>query len=186
MRHLNARALWRDYSRGARTWFWTAGIVAGFGVLAKGPVGVILPASIVLLFLLWEKKLGLLPDPRLLGGVLLLGLVAIPWYALVGVETKADFLIGFLLKHNLGRFVEPMEKHGGSPFYYVFVVLVGFGPWAVFLLSTFWFGTGDRPVNRAQRWRPIAFSGAGSASICCSFRSRALSCPITSCRFTLL
>jgi 4-amino-4-deoxy-L-arabinose transferase-like glycosyltransferase len=135
---------WLDYSRGARTWFWTAGIMAGFGVLAKGPVGVILPATVVLVFLLWEKKLAILRDWRLLGGVLLLALVAVPWYALVGVETKADFLIGFLLKHNLGRFVEPMEKHGGSPFYYLFVVLAGFGPWAVFLLSTFWFGTGDR------------------------------------------
>jgi 4-amino-4-deoxy-L-arabinose transferase-like glycosyltransferase len=135
---------WFDYARGARTWFWTAGLVAGFGVLAKGPVGVVLPGAVVLLFLFWEKRLAILRDWRLLGGILLLALVAVPWYALVGVETKADFLIGFLLKHNLGRFVEPMERHGGSPFYYFFVVLAGFGPWSVFLLSTFWYGTGDR------------------------------------------
>ena len=135
---------WFDYSRGARTWFWTAGIAAGFGVLAKGPVGVVLPGTVVLLFLLWEKKLAILRDWRLVGGILLLALVAAPWYVLVGVETKADFLIGFLLKHNIGRFAEPMEKHGGSIFYYVAVVLAGFGPWSVFLLSTFWYGTGDR------------------------------------------
>ena len=141
---------WIDYRRGARTWFWTAAIAAGLGVLAKGPVGVILPGSVVVLFLLCERKLAILRDWRLLGGVLLLALVAVPWYALVGVETKADFLIGFLLKHNFGRFVEPMEKHGGSLFYYVFVVLIGFGPWSVFLLSTFWFGTGDRARNTAD------------------------------------
>lgn len=135
---------WIDYRRGARTWFWTAAIAAGLGVLAKGPVGVILPGTVVVLFLLCERKLAILRDWRLLGGVLLLALVALPWYALVGVETKAEFLIGFLFKHNLGRFVEPMEKHGGSLFYYVLVVLIGFGPWSVFLLSTFWYGTGDR------------------------------------------
>jgi 4-amino-4-deoxy-L-arabinose transferase-like glycosyltransferase len=135
---------WFDYSRGGRTWFFTAAIAAGFGVLAKGPVGVVLPGTVVLLYLAWDRKLAMLRDWRLLGGVLLLALVALPWYALVGVETKAEFLIGFLLKHNVGRFAEPMEKHGGGVFYYAFVVLVGFGPWSVFLLSTFWFGTGDR------------------------------------------
>lgn len=135
---------WIDYSRGARAWFWTAAITAGLGVLAKGPVGVLLPGAVVFLFLLCERKLAILRDWRLLGGFLLLALVVAPWYTLVGVETKADFLIGFLLKHNFGRFVEPMEKHGGSFFYYVFVVLIGFGPWSVFLLSTFWYGTGDR------------------------------------------
>jgi 4-amino-4-deoxy-L-arabinose transferase-like glycosyltransferase len=135
---------WIDYQRGGRTWFWSTAVTAGLGVLAKGPVGVLLPGAVVLLFLLCERKVRILRDWRLLGGILLLGLVALPWYTLVGVETKADFLVGFLLKHNFGRFVEPMEKHGGSLFYYVVVVLIGFGPWSVFLLSTFWFGTGDR------------------------------------------
>ena len=135
---------WFDFSRGARTWFWTAAIAAGFGVLAKGPVGVVLPGAVVLLFLFCEKKLAILRDRRLVGGILLLALVVVPWYALVGVETKGEFLTGFLLKHNLGRFDKPMENHGGSLFYYVFVVLAGFGTWSVFLLSTFWYGTGQR------------------------------------------
>ncbi len=135
---------WFDYSGGRRTWFWTAALAAGFGVLAKGPVGVVLPGTVVLLYLAWERKLAILRDWRLLGGVLLFALVVAPWYTMVGVETKADFLIGFLLKHNIGRFREAMEQHSGSPLYYVFVVLVGFGPWSVFLLSTFWYGTGDR------------------------------------------
>ncbi len=135
---------WFDFSSGRRTWFWTAGLASGFGVLAKGPVGIVLPGIVVLLYLAWDRKLAILRDWRLLGGLLLFAVVVVPWYALVGVETKSAFLIGFLMKHNIGRFTEAMEKHGGSPFYYLFVVLAGFGPWAVFLLSTFWFGTGDR------------------------------------------
>jgi 4-amino-4-deoxy-L-arabinose transferase-like glycosyltransferase len=135
---------WFDFSTGRRTWFWTAALAAGFGVLAKGPVGVVLPGTVVLLYLAWDRKLAILRDRRLLGGILLFALVVAPWYTLVGVETKADFLVGFLLKHNIGRFREAMEQHSGSPLYYVFVVLVGFGPWSVFLLSTFWYGTGDR------------------------------------------
>jgi 4-amino-4-deoxy-L-arabinose transferase-like glycosyltransferase len=135
---------WTSYTAGKRTWFWSAALTAGFGVLAKGPVGLILPATVVSLFLLWERKLTLLRDARLVGGLVLFAAVVVPWYAWVGVETKGDFLRGFLLQHNFGRYLSPMERHGGPPFYYLAVVLAGAAPWSVFLAWTCWFGTGRR------------------------------------------
>ena len=83
---------WFDFSSGRRTWFWTAGLAAGFGVLAKGPVGVVLPGLVVLLYLAWERKLAILRDWRLLGGLLLFAVVVVPWYALVGLRSSS-FLI---------------------------------------------------------------------------------------------
>jgi 4-amino-4-deoxy-L-arabinose transferase-like glycosyltransferase len=64
--------------------------------------------------------------------------VALPWYALVTAETKADFLRGFLLTHNVGRYLEPMENHRGPAYYYLLVLLVGFAPWSVFLGLAGW------------------------------------------------
>jgi 4-amino-4-deoxy-L-arabinose transferase-like glycosyltransferase len=128
---------WWSYEHCGRGWFVTAGICTGLAVLAKGPVGFVLPASVVLLFLLWSRQLRRLWDRRLVWGTLVHGLVVAPWFAWVGIETKGEFLKGFLLTHNLGRFRAPMEGHHGSVFYYFVVLLVGFLPWSAFLGPAF-------------------------------------------------
>jgi len=61
-----------------------------------------------------------------------------PWYAWVGAETKAHFLKGFLLTHNVGRFLDPMENHSGPIYYYLAVLLLGFAPWSIFLGMAIW------------------------------------------------
>lgn len=106
--------------------------------MAKGPIGLVLPGVIILLCLLWARRLRLLLDGRLLLGVLAFALVAAPWYIWVGVETKSDFLRGFFLKHNVDRFLSPMEKHNGPIYYYLLVLTAGYLPWSLFLSLTTW------------------------------------------------
>jgi 4-amino-4-deoxy-L-arabinose transferase-like glycosyltransferase len=120
-----------------------AGVAAGLAVLAKGPVGFLLPAAVVGLFLLWSRQLRRLWDRWLVLGLLAYGLVALPWYALAGAETKLDFLRGFLLTHNVGRYLNPMEGHGGPFYYYLVALLAGFMPWSIFLGLAAWYGVRD-------------------------------------------
>jgi 4-amino-4-deoxy-L-arabinose transferase-like glycosyltransferase len=131
---------WRSFARGGRGWFVPAGIASGLAVLAKGPVGLVLPGAVVVLFLLWCHWLRLLFDRRLGWGVLAFGLVALPWYGWVAAETKGQFLRGFFLTHNVNRFVGTLENHGGPIFYYPLVLLAGFAPWSAFLGLTGWYG----------------------------------------------
>lgn len=135
---------WTDYARGGRSWFWTTALTSGLGVLAKGPVGFILPMAVIGLFLLWNRRLALLRDRRAIGGGLLLLLVIVPWYAWVASETRGGFLRGFLLQHNVNRFLSPMESHRGSILFYPAVLVVGMGPWSIFLGWIAWFGSGAR------------------------------------------
>jgi 4-amino-4-deoxy-L-arabinose transferase-like glycosyltransferase len=154
---------WRGFSSNGRWWFLGAGISTGLAVLAKGPVGLVLPAGVVFLFLVWSRKLAILRDRRLISGILLFLLVAIPWYVWVGVDTKASFLRGFLFQHNVGRYLHPMEHHAGPIYYYFLVLLIGFAPWSIFLWQTVWFAVGERgrkdecdlggPVAPALRYR---------------------------------
>lgn len=115
-------------------------------VLAKGPVGVVLPGGIMGLFLLLrhrpETLVATLAPRRLwsivralrpLTAVVVLAVVALPWYVYVGMKTEGAWLAGFLGTHNVGRFTSTMEGHGGSIFYYPVAVLVGFFPWSCFL-----------------------------------------------------
>jgi 4-amino-4-deoxy-L-arabinose transferase-like glycosyltransferase len=129
---------WRDYEAGGNRWLVLGGISTGIGMLAKGPVGLILPMAIIGLFLLWSRQLRRVFRPPLWYGILLFILVAVPWYAWVSAETRGIFLKGFFLKHNLGRFAEPMESHRGPVFYYLLVLIVGFAPWSILFGSLGW------------------------------------------------
>lgn len=124
---------WLRYWRsGAMGWLWLAAGATGLAVLAKGPVGFLLPAAIIFVFLLWEGELRRLLDVHLLEAVGIFLLVAAPWYIWVGVETKGVFLKEFWFKHHLNRVATPMENHSGSAWYYVVVLIIGFVPWINF------------------------------------------------------
>ncbi len=153
---------WISSSAGGRGWLIGCGLTMALAVLAKGAVGLLLPMTILTLFLLWERRLHLLWDRRLLWGVVLFCLVALPWYVAVGIETKGAFLRGFFWKHHVERFQQPMEGHAGSVFYHPLVFLVTFSPWSAFLGATVWSSTGRRMANDCSETSATAGSGASA------------------------
>lgn len=137
-------------------------VAIGFAVLAKGPIGVLLPMTIIGLYSLiaskrvsaeqtegagrwrtillhlwatfsprqlWRVALGL----RVFQGAAVVALIALPWYVAVTIATEGQWLTGFLGKHNVHRFLHPMEGHGGSILYYVIAIMAGFFPASCFL-----------------------------------------------------
>ena len=131
---------WHDVQSGGRGWLGVVGAAAGLAVLAKGPVGLVLPAGVAIFFLAWQRRLIHLCDRRVGWFVLLFVLVAAPWYALVAAETKGAWVVGFWQKHNFIRFKAPMEGHSGPWLYYVPVLLAGLAPWSIFLGTAGWHG----------------------------------------------
>ncbi len=137
---------WRGFAVAGRWWFVPAGISAGLAVLAKGPVGVLLPGGIIGLFLLWTGQLRRLVDGHLILGLFAFVVVVSPWYTWVAANTKAAYLNGFLVTHNLDRFLSPMENHRGSLFYYPLVLIAGVAPWSAFLGLSVWYTWPRRSV----------------------------------------
>ncbi len=125
---------------------WLLGVYAltALGFLAKGPVAILVPGAVSLLFFAWKREwriwLRMVLHPI---GIPLFLLIALPWYVLQYLHEGQAFIDGFFFKHNLDRFQGPMEQHGGSVFYYVPVVLIGVLPFtsaglrALSLLRTF-------------------------------------------------
>jgi 4-amino-4-deoxy-L-arabinose transferase-like glycosyltransferase len=60
-------------------WVWAAAVACAFAVLAKGPIGLLLPGAVVFLFLLWQGELRRLLDLHLAEAVGFFMLVAAPW-----------------------------------------------------------------------------------------------------------
>ncbi|QDT37145.1 ArnT family glycosyltransferase [Stratiformator vulcanicus] len=146
-------------------------------VLAKGPIGFVMPCGVLGLFIylrslgpqttstessFWSAvlstiqhyirpvqlvRVALAMRPDLL--ILALLVIASPWYIAVGIATEGEWLAGFLGRHNVGRFLKPMEGHGGSPLYYVVAIIAGTFPWSVLPFPIAWqvardFKAGDR------------------------------------------
>lgn len=136
---------WQSLTRPGRIWYLASGASAGLAVLAKGPVGVALPIAVMGTFLLWSRRLGYLRNWKLLWSLLAFFLVATPWYAWVGAETRGEFLREFIFRHNTGRFLGTLEGHGGHLYYYLLVVAIGFAPWSAFLGLAAWCALRKKP-----------------------------------------
>ncbi|RXK86322.1 ArnT family glycosyltransferase [Filimonas effusa] len=108
----------------------------GFGVLSKGPAAILLPGGIVFFHLLLSQQLAWqkIRQLRPLAGLLIVAVIAAPWYILVHLQTNGLWTRGFFLEHNIHRFSTIMEGHGGFFLLTVVFVIVGLLPFAVWLL----------------------------------------------------
>ncbi|MCY7322057.1 MAG: glycosyltransferase family 39 protein, partial [Phormidesmis sp. CAN_BIN36] len=103
-------------------------------VLTKGPVGVVLPGAIVLIFLVCVGKLReVLREIKLVPGILVFGVLSVPWYVLAYSRNGESFTNSFFGYHNLERFTNVVNQHQGAWYFHILIVLVGFFPWSIYL-----------------------------------------------------
>lgn len=125
------------YLRREARYLYLAYLAMALGFLTKGPVAVMIPLVVSLLFSVlrgeWRFWLRTVFHP---GGIALFLLIAMPWYV-VQILKDPGFIDGFFFKHNLSRFSSSMESHQGNIFYYVPVVLLGLMPFTSVLLRVF-------------------------------------------------
>jgi 4-amino-4-deoxy-L-arabinose transferase-like glycosyltransferase len=131
------------------------GLLLGLAVVCKGPIGFVGPLAVLGPWAWWlavarrrvaaaggigslaraaaaaavDAFVSLRPIAITCGAIL----AAAPWYAAVAARTNGEWIDGFFFIHNVGRFMAPMEKHGGTVFFHPLAMLVGFYPWSCFL-----------------------------------------------------
>ncbi len=104
----------------------------GFAVLAKGPIGLLLPGLIIGLLLLLKGKLSFLKEMQIGWGILIFLVIAAPWYVLISLR-NSDYAGYFFIENNIMRFFSS-HAHHARPFWFYFPVLMGgFSPWSFFL-----------------------------------------------------
>jgi len=104
----------------------------GFAVLAKGPVGLALPAITIGLYLIVERNLKFIMKMQIGWGILIFLAFASPWYILISLKNP-DYAGYFFIEQNLGSFLSSDSRHPNPFYYYIPVLFGGFFPWSCFL-----------------------------------------------------
>lgn len=116
------------------------GIPVGLGILVKGPVALVLPGGIGLIYAIIQTVKKVKTWRNLLKWKLLFGLitalaVSAPWYIAIWRRHGSIFLESHFGYHMFQRFTTAIESHGGQAwyfyFYYVLIIFFGFMPWSV-------------------------------------------------------
>jgi len=126
-------------------WYLGFYIWTGLAVLAKGPVGIVLPGLIILCFLIYVNRLfSVFREMGVIWGAVIFGAITVPWYILVILENGRTYIDSFFGYHNFERFTSVVNGHDAPWYFYFIVVLIGFMPWSVYLPIAF---------SRLQFWR---------------------------------
>lgn len=117
-----------------RRWYGAFYVLTALAVLTKGPIAIVLPAAILGGFTLYLGNLRqVIREMQLLRGILLILVLALPWYILVTLANGEAFIGSFFGYHNLARFSSVVNQHSGPWYFHFAVILVGFLPWSAYL-----------------------------------------------------
>ena len=142
------------------------GVSMAYGLLAKGPVAVVIPAVGVLLcapFVLDRERWGSAIRDGLIAGAVSIVLAA-PWYTAMTLRYGSAFLRDALWQQNVARYTGQLAVHVSvSPLYYVLPAIAALLPWTALLLPAL--GRIRRPRDgdtRTQFRFCVAMMGLGT------------------------
>ncbi len=105
----------------------------GLGVLMKGPIAIIFPGLIGILYLVYARRLRDLASPWTIAGACLMLAVALPWHIVQWLRFGHDFLGTYFGYHMVERYTCSIEGHGEPQYYYLLVLALGMLPWSGFM-----------------------------------------------------
>lgn len=123
-----------------KRWYWAFWASMALAALTKGAVGVLFPLAVALLHLLLSGGLKEFKAVFRPAHLALFIAVAAPWFAAEAYVNGWDFINAFIVKHHIKRYTGVISSHGGPPYYYIGVLLIGFFPWAALLPQALWKG----------------------------------------------
>lgn len=118
-------------------WILLMYVCFGLGLLTKGPIALALPGLIMLVFLIWTKRFNwtMIRSFQIPAGIIIVLLISLPWYWLNYKASNGLWTEGFFFKHNLQRFSDTMEGHGGFFLLPLIMVIAGLLPLGVFCIQ---------------------------------------------------
>jgi 4-amino-4-deoxy-L-arabinose transferase-like glycosyltransferase len=109
-------------------------IFSALAVLTKGPLGLIIPALTVILFLFIKKNIRFLLDRCFIWGLLLFSLICLPWYILMFKLYGNNFIQEFFYNDHFRRIIEAEHRSNDTWYFYPLSMVGCIFPWSIFLV----------------------------------------------------
>lgn len=126
----------KAYKERNKNLYWIFYIFMGLAMLMKGPIGILLPLTAIIIFLFVCGELfKAWKDMYLIPGVLLSICIGGAWDVieyLIHGKVFFDRVIGY---YTVIRFTGVVETHAGPFYFYIPVLLIGFLPWTGFIFE---------------------------------------------------
>ncbi len=134
-----------DNPKVQQRWYLAAPVFAAIAVLAKGPVGLLLPALAISIFLIYVGQFWqVLREIKLIAMIGIFLLITVPWYAAATQVNGAEFIGTFFGFSNFQRFTSVLYRHAGPWYFYLPYCFILLFPWSLFL---------PLAIARLQFWR---------------------------------
>lgn len=131
-------------------WYFAFYTCIALAILAKGPVGIVLPGVIIVPFLLYTGQFWpIFKEIFPLRGLAWVALMTVPWYILVIQANGQVYIDSFFGYHNFERFTQVVNRHSAPWYFYFLVVLAGFAPWSLYLPAAI----GRLRLGQWRRWQ---------------------------------
>ncbi len=143
-------AFYQAYKTGNRKIYLLSFLFAGLGTLTKGPIGILMPGLILLIFLCVRRRPKELLHMMWIPGLIIFAAVGGYWYYQMYQLHGQDFILNFFGVHNFLRATVSEHPRDDVFWYYTMIFFAGFFPWSflmVYKLKKKW------KELRAAAWR---------------------------------
>jgi 4-amino-4-deoxy-L-arabinose transferase-like glycosyltransferase len=113
----------------ATKWLLISGAAAGCAFLTKGPVGLLVPAIVLVPIWILERTHFRLNSRAALGAIAVGLAIGAPWYVGMALTHGAEYLESFFVGDNLERFATSRFNDPRPLWFYLPIVLGGMLPW---------------------------------------------------------
>ena len=121
-------------SSSTRRWMHVAWAAMAFAALSKGLMGVVLPAMVLVAYMVLERDFGLLRRLHVWTGSLLFLAIAAPWFVAVSLANP-EFFHFFFIHEHFQRFLTQAHRRPGPWWYFVPILALTILPWLVTLCA---------------------------------------------------
>ncbi|MCX6354428.1 MAG: glycosyltransferase family 39 protein [Candidatus Aureabacteria bacterium] len=152
---LSFALFWYGYGAGGarkRLGYLGCALAMGGAFMAKGTVGIFIPAVAIAAFLAWRREWRECARLLSLWNIAALAATTLPWICLLAKRGGSEALHVFLWQNQFLRFFSSGADHAEPPWYYLPLLFELLAPWCVFL-----------PVALFRLIRPCDEKGRGSA-----------------------
>ena len=122
-----AQARRDDPGRG-RPWMLACWGAMALAVLTKGLIGVVIPGTVMCIYLFWQRDWAVLRGLNARWGLPLFTVIAAPWFVLAA-RANPQFLWFFFVREHFQRFLTTIEHRTEPWWFFLPVLVVGIMPW---------------------------------------------------------